>query len=861
MVTVRLQLLLLLLLLCVARSSGEYRRLFSWGNNRYGQCGTGVEATAAGVEQRGSLCTPSEVTVLGWQELAPAGAELQLVVAGYDSSLGFTTGSTPRTYVWGRNDLGQLGLGDTNDRTSPTRLTSDGVATAFTSGCSGQHHSVLLSSAGALYVSGSGALGQLGLGTGVRNTSRHLLLTSLSANTFTAVVCGAAHSLALTSSGDVYGWGSNEEAQLTGLGGCVDALGSASCLGPVFIPTRLPGLPPVKLLATGGGYLGGSSGEVPSGAHSLAVGLDGRLYSWGSNFYGQLGVRADYSRVGIHSLAVTPNVPLRRDFSPYANASLRLLDSLPRNLPPFTRLADYMTAVRADLGAITGVAPERVANRLTQPAQLPSFLTPSGATGDIAAVSAGAHHSLVLLTSGDIFAFGDNRFGQLGIGRTDARYDGDAAFQRRSASMPLRIDRPVRVTRWDETLRNGSLVTGRSAYGSGGRFVSITCGTLTSLALTEGGVAWIWGSNAQGALGTCGCGACAADWVASGECYAPASPSPPPFPPGSRPPSPPPSPPPAPAPPAPPVFEAVTLLLASTGSCDCACSGHGNTCKSFNTSDVQGNTVRNNAGVCVFYQNAYTCMCIQPYLNLSGSIATHDTPMPLDLPGVLIRSVEARGAMFAISRSLCPEDELGRSCSGNGACTSGNTCSCADGFIGVACEFTCARGTQQELNAVIKKNRLGYGNLYPGGAYNVSANDSTMVGLICSGNGICAGATGCECNDGWAGDHCQLNCYRDSQRRPCSGHGKCVFDAAVGADPHCLCDHYDTKASGYQGNCSAQGLQVQSNGWCAWHDAEQGFALCQKLGLCGICADPASPGTRRRCGATLLLVMLVAAMS
>ena len=45
-----------------------------------------------------------------------------------------------------------------------------------------------------------------------------------------------------------------------------------------------------------------------------------------------------------------------------------------------------------------------------------------------------------------------------------------------------------------------------------------------------------------------------------------------------------------------------------------------------------------------------------------------------------------------------------------------------------------------------------------------------------------------------------------------------------GGTPYCMCDHYNTKSSTYQGECEAQGLQIQDNGWCAYFDAKLGFA-------------------------------------
>ena len=59
----------------------------------------------------------------------------------------------------GRNDYGQLGLGDTTDRKTPTQVTSDVVAVA-----AGRYHSLFVKRDGTLWAMGNNSFGQLGLG-------------------------------------------------------------------------------------------------------------------------------------------------------------------------------------------------------------------------------------------------------------------------------------------------------------------------------------------------------------------------------------------------------------------------------------------------------------------------------------------------------------------------------------------------------------------------------------------------------------------------------------------------------------------------------------------------------------------------
>jgi alpha-tubulin suppressor-like RCC1 family protein len=77
--------------------------------------------------------------------------------------------------------------------------------------------------------------------------------------------CRGVHSLALTESGEVYAWGSNERGQL-GLGDTENRL----------TPTKVPGLRRVK-----------ASQRV---IHSLALTESGEVYTCGWNKHGQLGL-------------------------------------------------------------------------------------------------------------------------------------------------------------------------------------------------------------------------------------------------------------------------------------------------------------------------------------------------------------------------------------------------------------------------------------------------------------------------------------------------------------------------------------------------------------------------------------------
>ena len=92
-------------------------------------------------------------------------------------------------YSFGRNNAGQLGLGDQTDRTSPTKVGTD----TWIAAAGGYYHSLAINSDGYLYSFGRNNYGQLGLGDTTDRTSP----TKVGTSTWTAVAAGYYHSLAM----------------------------------------------------------------------------------------------------------------------------------------------------------------------------------------------------------------------------------------------------------------------------------------------------------------------------------------------------------------------------------------------------------------------------------------------------------------------------------------------------------------------------------------------------------------------------------------------------------------------------------------------------------------------------------------
>jgi alpha-tubulin suppressor-like RCC1 family protein len=128
-----------------------------------------------------------------------------------------SSSSGTAAYGFGRNDFGQLGVGDTHDKAQPQRLHALD-SQCITSVACGQYHTVLATKRGRIYSCGKNDYGQLGLRAEANSVVPALvdqgILRGMSA---IDVKCGYYHTVALCHSSSIVGFGRNDYGQL-GLG-------------------------------------------------------------------------------------------------------------------------------------------------------------------------------------------------------------------------------------------------------------------------------------------------------------------------------------------------------------------------------------------------------------------------------------------------------------------------------------------------------------------------------------------------------------------------------------------------------------------------------------------------------------------
>jgi len=275
-------------------------------------------------------------------------------------------------YACGFNGAGQFGLGDQVDRYVPTRV--DTLPGPVTSIAAGNLFSVVCLENGDVYASGINFYGMLGLGSEEEFQHIHAFtpVTALPGPAM-AVSAGHAHSLYLLENGDVYGAGWNGSGPL----------GQGTSTEKVWLPVKVLGLP------------GRAMAIAAAELHSLVVLENGDVYAFGENFHGQLGLGDTDDRLWPQKVPDLPG-PARAVAGGMGH-SLFLLQS--------------GEVYACGLNASGQLGQGDTDNRHTVVKVL-------GLPGRAIAVAAGELDSLVLLEDGDVYAFGENWWSQLGLGDT-----------------------------------------------------------------------------------------------------------------------------------------------------------------------------------------------------------------------------------------------------------------------------------------------------------------------------------------------------------------------------------------------------------------------------------------------------------
>ena len=290
------------------------------------------------------------------------------------------------------------------------------------------------------------------------SASRDIRFNQVSASTYDGTT-PYGFSLAVGSDGNAYAWGYNGYGQL-GDGTRDDKH------APVIV--RKPDRKTYPDLPVDFTYVQVSAG----GEHSLALGSDGYVYAWGNNSYGQLGNNStSYSYVPVRVRDPANPTDTSKGLKA-AQVSAGYWHSLAMGSDGNAYAWGYNDNSQLGDGTRsrrTTPIMVRTPDRKTYP-DLPADFS-------YVQVSAGSWHSLALGSNGDVYAWGWNKFGQLGNNNYSDDFSGNP--------VPVRVRDPANPTDTSKGLKA----------------VQVSAGYSHSLAVGSDGYGYAWGDNSNGQLG------------------------------------------------------------------------------------------------------------------------------------------------------------------------------------------------------------------------------------------------------------------------------------------------------------------------------------------------------------------------
>ena len=418
-----------------------------------------------------------------------------------------------RVFAWGDDGSGQLGSGRQLFLSTPAAavLSEPGNVVGL---AAGGYHSLARMRDGSVWSWGGNGSGELGDST---LTGRGLPQKVAGLTSVIAIAAGERHSLAADKAGDVWAWGSNEFGRLGQ--GDVD-------LDISKLPLKVLQLQNIV--------------DVRAGKeHSLALTGDGKVWSWGANFSGQLGDSTGRTRtlpvqvefplpdVRIVAIEASSNHSFALDsegrlWSWGDNGAYQLGDTTYafRTSPLYQGDLEKQGKVVAFATAPGGSAAVLADGSLWVMGFYGRHEQPTrviGLPGAVAQVRVGEAHMVVTLTDGHVLGSGDNTYGQLGDGTVVSPDDlvfvapkgvsGPVGVLTAGYFHTLALDASGRLMGWGDNslgqLGNGVSISQSVPVAVSGiaNATQVASGEFHSLAVLADGSVRAWGYNGSGELG------------------------------------------------------------------------------------------------------------------------------------------------------------------------------------------------------------------------------------------------------------------------------------------------------------------------------------------------------------------------
>ena len=295
-------------------------------------------------------------------------------------------------------------VGYTVDSTSITRYAPEQVFSDAKAIAAGTSHCVAVKNDGTVWAWGSNFGGQLGVGStasDVNTPTQVVKGDSSSADAYLqdakAVAAGGNFTAVLKEDGTVWAWGTNISGQLGD--------GSGGAFSDKTAPVQAIGLTNVTAIAAGESFC-------------LAL-MDGNVWSWGSNRYGQIGN-------GTSGNSEYENTPIKvlQGASVSSDAYLEDVTAIAAGNEHSLAIKDDGTAWGWGYNNY-GELSDNTQLRKESPVQVILALgygsVPITYLEDVVAIAAGTGNSIFVRSDGRVWAAGANHSGQLGDGTTSQR--------------------------------------------------------------------------------------------------------------------------------------------------------------------------------------------------------------------------------------------------------------------------------------------------------------------------------------------------------------------------------------------------------------------------------------------------------
>jgi len=242
-----------------------------------------------------------ERNLWSFHRLAPlVGVKVHTIITGCVANHTFVLAENG-IYCWGRNESGELGLGDTDNRYKPTLLSKlNNPEDMIVGGACGDKHSLLFTKSGVLYTAGSNEFGQLGTGqSGGSNVNPSRV------STIDGVRCsgaGRGFSVIGTQTGKCYSFGYPKDGVLGhGSEGKFLGTGNRWEYSLECRPREIDALKGVTIA------------DLQCGAlHTIAADVEGKVWTWGFGGYGRLGHGDNKTQLSPKPLEYFHNVPKKK---------------------------------------------------------------------------------------------------------------------------------------------------------------------------------------------------------------------------------------------------------------------------------------------------------------------------------------------------------------------------------------------------------------------------------------------------------------------------------------------------------------------------------------------------------------------